>query len=83
MTASTNSFGARDQLQTSSGPVVIHRLDAIEKQGAGSISTLPFSIKVLLEAALRQVDGFQVTEDDVVSVAKWSGSDPGTRGPWS
>ena len=31
-------------------------------EGVGPVSRLPFSIKVLLEAVLRQVDGFAVTE---------------------
>src|SRR5690606_1475849 len=33
--------------------------------------TLPFSIKVLLENALRNLDNFEVTEEDVVNIASW------------
>ncbi|HIQ04272.1 MAG TPA: aconitate hydratase AcnA, partial [Anaerolineae bacterium] len=43
------------------------------------ISRLPFSIKVLLEAALRQCDGFEITEEDVVSLAQWSAQAPARR----
>jgi len=73
----SNPFGARGQLETSSGKVVYHRLAALEERGAGAVSRLPFSIKVLLEAALRQCDGFQVREEDVLGLAKWTGADPG------
>ena len=46
-------FGARTRLDTSSGSVTIYRLDALEKQGLGEISRLPYSIRIMLEAALR------------------------------
>ena len=42
------------------------------RPGWESCRRLPFSIKVLLEAALRQCDGFAVTEDDVASLAGWT-----------
>jgi aconitate hydratase len=70
-------FGARDTLQTANGPVVIYRLDRIEAQGLGGLSRLPYSIRVLLEAALRQLDGFSITEDDVANLAAWK--DPGEQ----
>jgi aconitate hydratase len=41
-----------------------------------SIERLPYSIKVLLEAALRTCDGYQVTQDDVRRIAGWT---PGTE----
>ncbi|MFW9998165.1 MAG: aconitate hydratase AcnA, partial [Candidatus Odinarchaeota archaeon] len=65
-------FGASATLETKDGPVTLYRLDRLEKEGIGNVSHLPFSIKVLLEAALRQCDGFQVTQDDVVSLADWN-----------
>jgi aconitate hydratase len=64
-------FGARGTLETKSGPVTLYRLDRLEKDGVGEISRLPFSIKVLLEAALRQCDGFEITQEDVVGLANW------------
>ncbi len=66
-----NTFGARTTFDTGSGPAVMYRLAALEEQGVANISRLPYSIKVLLEAALRQVDDFAVTEDDVVKLANW------------
>jgi aconitate hydratase len=66
-------FGARATLETRSGPVTLYRLARLEEQGLGVISRLPYSIRVLLEAALRQLDGFTITEQDVVNLARWPG----------
>ncbi|MCI0574090.1 MAG: aconitase family protein, partial [Myxococcaceae bacterium] len=53
--------------------MVIHRLDVLEKQGLlKDLPRLPFSIKVLLESVLRNVDGELVTEADVRSLGGWS-----------
>lgn len=49
-----------------------YRLQALEEQGVGPISKLPFSIKVLLEAALRQYDGRGITQDHVKQLANWA-----------
>jgi aconitate hydratase len=65
-------FGARATLGTQNGPVTIYRLDRLEKDGVGQVSRLPYSIKVLLEAALRQLDGFEITQDDVLGLANWT-----------
>ncbi|QWU16842.1 aconitate hydratase [Paenibacillus sophorae] len=48
-------------------------LQSLEQQGLGSISSLPFSIKVLLEAAVRQFDGRAITEEHVKQLAGWAG----------
>ncbi|RME81640.1 MAG: aconitate hydratase AcnA [Caldilineae bacterium] len=64
-------FGAKTTFDTGSGTAVMYRLHALEEQGIANISRLPYSIKVLLEAALRQCDGFEITEDDVVALARW------------
>src|SRR5262245_50738492 len=68
-------FGAIADLATPAGTIRIHRLDRLEKALGVSIARLPFSIRVLLEAALRQCDGFQVTEDDVRRLAGWRPDD--------
>ncbi|RME09112.1 MAG: aconitate hydratase, partial [Ardenticatenia bacterium] len=64
-----NPFGAKDTFETGSGPAVIYRLSRLEEEGLGTISRLPYSIRVLLESVLRQVDGFRVTEEDVAALA--------------
>ena len=69
---SKDPFGARDTFQTSSGPVGIYRLAALEQTGLTRIDDLPFSIRVLLESVLRNCDGFAVREDDVHNLAGWA-----------
>ncbi|MCX7670286.1 MAG: aconitate hydratase AcnA, partial [Anaerolineae bacterium] len=69
-------FGARALLPGAGRPIYYYRLAALEEAGVGPISRLPFSIKVLLEAVLRQVDGFSVTEEDVRRLANWDAQNP-------
>lgn len=64
-------LNARDLLQTDSGPITIYRLDALEKGCMAHVSHLPFSIKVLLEAALRQAEGFEITREAIETIANW------------
>jgi aconitate hydratase len=52
--------------------VTIYRLNALEKAGVANVSRLPFSIKVMLEAALRQADGFEITQEHVEIIARWN-----------
>jgi aconitate hydratase len=72
-------FGARATLATSHGPATIYRLDSLERSGHASAQRLPFSIKVLLEALLRNCDGTLVTEEDVTSLAQWNAKSPAAR----
>jgi aconitate hydratase len=71
-----NSLGARTKFDTGSGEAYIYRLDKLEKEGWGNISRLPFSIKVLLEAVLREVDGYVVTEENVQKLVGWNAPAP-------
>ncbi|MDQ4118997.1 MAG: aconitate hydratase AcnA, partial [Actinomycetota bacterium] len=64
--ASTDSFGARGQLDVGGSGYEIFRLSAVE--GA---DRLPFSLKVLLENLLRTEDGVNVTADHVRALAGW------------
>ncbi len=70
-TTSANPFNSRKTIETKRGTYTYFDLGALEEQGLGSISRLPFSIRVLLEALLRNVDGFVVTNDDVAGLAAW------------
>lgn len=76
MTEQYNPFGARATFDTGSGEAYLYRLDQLEKEGLGNISNLPFSIKVLLEAVLREVDGYIIKEDDVRTLAAWNAEKP-------
>ena len=69
---STNPFDATATLATSGGDVTYYSLKKLADDGLGDIDTLPYSIRVLLEACLRNVDGFVVTADDVTALAGWT-----------
>ena len=69
--ATSDPFGAASKLETSSGEFTYYSLPKLEEQGLGEISRLPYSIRVLLEACLRNVDDFVVTADDVRQLAAW------------
>src|SRR5687768_30438 len=70
--ATQNLFGAESRLSTKAGDVTIYRLDALSKRGIGNLEKLPFSIKVLLESCLRNLDNFEVSEEDVKRLASWN-----------
>jgi aconitate hydratase len=70
-------FGARGTLETTQGKVSIYRLAALQKAGlAPGLERMPFSIKVLLEAVLRCLDGELVNETDVRNLARWNAPAP-------
>ena len=48
-----------------------YSLPQLEKKGVGPVSTLPFSIRILLESVLRNYDGNRITGMDVAKVANW------------
>jgi aconitate hydratase len=51
-------------------------LSELEKRGIAKVSHLPFSIRILLEAVLRNCDGYQVSEEDVRNLANWNAAKP-------
>ena len=63
-------FGAKDTFDTGSGKAVIFRLASLERHGF-NLTRLPFSIRILLEAALRQADGFEITKEAIEIIANW------------
>ncbi|MBI1312868.1 aconitate hydratase AcnA [bacterium] len=69
--STSNAFGARSTLATSGGDIAYYSLPKLADAGLGNIDCLPYSIRVLLEALLRNVDGFVVNEEDVANLAKW------------
>lgn len=75
MTAN-NPFGAEAVLSTAAGDVRYFRLRKLIDDGIGHIETLPYSIRVLLEACLRNVDNFVVSQDDVNNLANWNAASP-------
>ena len=83
----SDPFGARQMFETGAGKAALYRLTKLEELGLARIAELPFSIRVLLESALRNCDGFEVTEDDVKHLAGWkptragAGRNPLQAGP--
>ncbi|MDP7312908.1 MAG: aconitase family protein, partial [Candidatus Thalassarchaeaceae archaeon] len=49
-----------------------HSLPEMEAEWGVNLSALPYSIRVLLEAVLRNCDGFLVTDEDVQRIADWT-----------
>ena len=70
--SSQDPFGAKDTISTPVGMRTVYRLDALKDMG--DIDSLPYSIKVLLEAALREHDGATVTDEDVKALAQYDAS---------
>jgi aconitate hydratase len=75
MTDTHDPFGARRTIDTPLGERLIYRLDALSS--IGDVDALPYSIKVLLESALRNHDGRVVTDADVHAVARYVATDVG------
>ena len=71
--SSSNSFQAAGTLRVGDRQYRIFRLDALERAGVGTVSRLPYSIKILLENLLRHEDGRGVRAEDIEFVAKWDG----------
>ena len=65
----SDSFSAKATLGVSGREYEIYRLDAL--QSKFDIARLPYSLKVLLENALRLEDGESVTAEDVETIASW------------
>lgn len=74
--AAANPFGTESVLKTSGGEFKYYSLPKLAEKGFGQIQTLPFSMRVLLEACLRNVDGFIVNEEHVAQVANWDAAKP-------
>jgi aconitate hydratase len=55
----SDSFGARADLEVGGTTYEIHRLDALQERF--DVARLPYSLKVLLENALRLEDGESVS----------------------
>jgi len=64
-------FNVREVLNTSFGDYIIYRLDKLEQAGLTTLDKLPFSIRVMLEAVLRQCNESDITKEDVQNLAGW------------
>ena len=64
---SLSSFSRSDGTDAS-----FHSLSHLQELGLCDLDSLPFTIRLLLEAALRKCDGFLITREDVERIASWS-----------
>ncbi len=68
-----NPFGAKSEFEKSDGTMArFMDLHSLEERGLCKLDEIPFSIRILLESALRKCDGFLVNEEDVSRIASWS-----------
>jgi aconitate hydratase len=72
-----DAFGAKASLVVNNTAYTYYRLAALDEKKIGrGIGRLPYSIRVVLESMLRNVDGFVVTADDVTSFAGYNAKAP-------
>jgi aconitate hydratase len=71
-----DEFGTKRTIDTRGGRVALFDVHGLEAAGVGPVSRLPFSIKVMLESLLRNVNGYDVLREDVEALAQWK-PDPG------
>ena len=74
---SHNLFNTLQEFKLASGTSgKLYSLPALEKAGVGKISRLPVSIRIVLEAVLRNCDGKKVTVEHVKQLANWAPRSP-------
>src|SRR4030067_539956 len=64
-------FNSRGVIQVGEKNYTLFRLDALEKAGLTRLERLPFSIRILLEAALRQCNEKEIKRIDVLNIGAW------------
>ncbi|MHB1006276.1 MAG: aconitate hydratase AcnA [Chloroflexota bacterium] len=74
--ANPDPFGARATLAVGQTTVTLYRLDSLTGQPGVDLDRLPYTIKVLLENLLRNFDGDNVTQEDVIALAHWGADVP-------
>ncbi|MET0822454.1 MAG: aconitate hydratase, partial [Aeromicrobium sp.] len=65
-----DSFNSKDSLSVGDASYDYYRLGAVTGEGL-DVSSLPFSLKVLLESLLRTEDGADITKADIEALAAW------------
>tara|TARA_B110001454_G_C12722608_1_gene435457 strand:+ start:4942 stop:7683 length:2742 start_codon:yes stop_codon:yes gene_type:complete len=66
-----DTYKTKKTLKIGKKQYVFHSLKLAEKHGLQNISSLPFSIKILLENLIRNEDGITVTAKDIGKFSKW------------
>src|SRR5690349_3803553 len=76
MSAMSDPFGARTPLDGHG--LDYYRLTRLDEAGVADTARLPYTLRVLLEMALRNAGSIHVTEDDVRALANWPAPAPDT-----
>jgi aconitate hydratase len=74
-----NTFNSQSTLKVGNSEFDYFSLENAEKAGVGSVGTMPFSLKVMLENLLRFEDGSTVTTDDIRALAAGARSEPSEK----
>jgi aconitate hydratase len=76
---SVDSFSAKETLEVEGESYDYFRLDRVTGDGL-DVASLPFSLKILLEALLRTEDGADITKGDIEALAGWDpAAEPSTE----
>jgi aconitate hydratase len=68
----TNPFSSIKKISAGNVEGRYYSLPALEKAGLGSVSTMPFTLRIILESLLRGFDnGKTVSESDIAGLAGW------------
>lgn len=73
----------RKSFDTGQGEAFYYSLPELQRLGYGDIERLPFTVKVLLEAVLREMDGDVVGEEDVKTLAGFDAKNPKGETPFN
>tara|TARA_R110002124_G_scaffold286171_3_gene466226 strand:+ start:4699 stop:7404 length:2706 start_codon:yes stop_codon:yes gene_type:complete len=66
----------KQTFETGNGEATFYSLPKLAELGYDKVSRLPFSIKLLLEAVLRENDGYAITDADIETLATYNAKSP-------
>ncbi|MFZ5515058.1 MAG: aconitate hydratase AcnA [Candidatus Zhuqueibacterota bacterium] len=66
-----NSFRTKKKIRIDGADYVMFHVQKLDEQHTGKTGHLPFSIKILLEALLRNENGREVQRKDIENLANW------------
>ena len=74
-----NAFRSKKNFDLNGKTYNYYDLKAIEDAKLGTVSRLPFSIRILLESVIRQYDGRVIKDEHVEGLAKWGTTNDGSN----
>ncbi|MFN3821710.1 MAG: aconitate hydratase, partial [bacterium] len=75
-TTSNNSFGVKQAKKFDDRNILLYSLPELESRGLAQPHTIPYSIRILWESALRNEDGKLITRDDVERLIRYNPLEP-------